>query len=608
MSQDLPRHLIADLRSVVDDNERRSRWLRDVLSAEGGRLWRHCRALSPSDADADDLLNDTLLKALQKPPKDRDASVLPWLKAVARNLAIDKHRARREIAAPDLEQEGADVDDHAARAAVDRALVEAIASLSVAQLAAFLLKTLLDLSAEEVAEIVGSSPGAVRVGLHRARARLLEAVEAPRREAVSDFLEHICAGQLSGLDDLLRATAHPESISQLLGPAPRRAWERLIEAAGALFSREATESAAMLAWSRAAALQRNGDLTGSDAAYQEALALSKERGLEGLAARALIGLAFNAMHRGDDEEIAEVRSALGIPPEDADPEGSLTQLFASGQLWRRGDYREAQARYLELLQREDEPHKSAALLHNAALVGSYQGDLEVAWERGVAALEGFVRLGRQEEVGTAMNTLGMIAQNRGDLREAASWFQRSLQQHQRYSPELAALKPTINLGLIAHEQGDFSEARTLFLRVIERAEALDVDRTLAIALANLGVTEHASGRPRRALPLFSRAAALLSDPSEPLRLFIDSHEAAARGGEPASAQRAVEILTARGDLGLAAACGALLAWCRLCAGEIAMPELEAALEVARGEVARSSAARIAADLVRRRAVSPARAR
>src|SRR6185503_18245373 len=90
------------------------------------------RSLVHGDADADDLLQETAIAAMEHPPKD-DRPARPWLATVLRNRwRMDRRsRARREAREAAL---GLDVDDRASTPeALDRArTLERLASALVA--------------------------------------------------------------------------------------------------------------------------------------------------------------------------------------------------------------------------------------------------------------------------------------------------------------------------------------------------------------------------------------------------------------------------------------------------------------------------------------------
>ena len=63
-------------------------------------LTRYARALTGERAWADDLVQDTLERALNRPPRDT-ANLRAWLLTLLRHRFIDQLRARHEIAVDD---------------------------------------------------------------------------------------------------------------------------------------------------------------------------------------------------------------------------------------------------------------------------------------------------------------------------------------------------------------------------------------------------------------------------------------------------------------------------------------------------------------------------
>src|SRR5215467_3594464 len=62
-----------------------------------GFLWGLCYRMTGSAADAEDIVQDTFVRALEKPPADMDAPLRPWLVKVALNLSRDQLRRRRRL-------------------------------------------------------------------------------------------------------------------------------------------------------------------------------------------------------------------------------------------------------------------------------------------------------------------------------------------------------------------------------------------------------------------------------------------------------------------------------------------------------------------------------
>ena len=209
-------------------HELRASWKRflDGYAPLRGALYRYCRHLTRSPWDAEDLAQETLARAFvtlaqmgAEPP-----NVQAWLFRVASNLWIDQmRRARRPLGSREPEAEAqASTDPQEVREAAGTL----IARLSPQERAALVLKDVFDYAIEEIAEVLVTTPGAIKAALHRGRERLraegdaAEVREAretmgapPARPAVLDaFCAAFNARDLDRVTALLTETAVVEVV------------------------------------------------------------------------------------------------------------------------------------------------------------------------------------------------------------------------------------------------------------------------------------------------------------------------------------------------------------------------------------------------------------
>lgn len=136
-------------------------------------LRRFCAALTGNRADADDLLQSTIERVLQKSmPEDADPK--RWTFRVAKNLWIDEHRRRAVRAAEPYEDvhPGTGGETAAANAATLTRVREAVGRLPEDQRLVLTCVAMEGLSYKETASILSVPIGTVMSRLSRARKTL----------------------------------------------------------------------------------------------------------------------------------------------------------------------------------------------------------------------------------------------------------------------------------------------------------------------------------------------------------------------------------------------------------------------------------------------------
>jgi RNA polymerase sigma-70 factor (ECF subfamily) len=168
----------------------RGSWQRFLNDYEALRpeLYRYSRHLTRTPWDAEDLTQDTLMRAFVTLAQtgESPANARAWLLRVASNLWIDRVRKSREPI--EVEPAPAPVEPRAQREAAGTLLVR----LSPQERAAVVLKDVFDLTLEEVAEALSTSVGAVKAALHRGRGKLLELPPSEAAPALPAALNAFC--------------------------------------------------------------------------------------------------------------------------------------------------------------------------------------------------------------------------------------------------------------------------------------------------------------------------------------------------------------------------------------------------------------------------------
>jgi RNA polymerase sigma-70 factor (ECF subfamily) len=183
-------------------------------------LYRYCRMLTRSPWDAEDLVQDTLVRAFMilgtspSPPEHARA----WLFRVASNRWLNQVKRQREELVPEPPQ--------AASAEVNpRGMREAggslVGQLAPKERAAVVLKEAFSFTLEEAAEALSTSVGAVKAALHRGREKLKHAEAEPENTPCPAVLDEFCKAfndrDLERLLSLLLDTAEIELAGTFTG-------------------------------------------------------------------------------------------------------------------------------------------------------------------------------------------------------------------------------------------------------------------------------------------------------------------------------------------------------------------------------------------------------
>jgi len=137
-------------------------------------VYRFVLYLSGRPDQADDITAETFVRAWMAREPIREGTVKAYLFAIARNLyRADARRSAKVREVPSSMPAAGPSPERAAAASHDLAkLLENLPLLSEIDRAVLLMRAEDDMSYEEIAAAVGISPGAAKVKVHRARARL----------------------------------------------------------------------------------------------------------------------------------------------------------------------------------------------------------------------------------------------------------------------------------------------------------------------------------------------------------------------------------------------------------------------------------------------------
>ena len=189
--------------------------IRQRLVPEVPGLLRYARTIARSGESAEDLVQETLLRALQRADTFRgESSLSTWLHRILHNLAIDRLRQDREDATGDVERE-VDEQWHDDTYTVDAALVieraelrdemqDALLRLPVIYRTAVVLHDAEGMTMAEIADVHEIGLPAAKQRLRRGRMMLVSALaRGPERRAGTHGVPLRCWDARSRISDYL---------------------------------------------------------------------------------------------------------------------------------------------------------------------------------------------------------------------------------------------------------------------------------------------------------------------------------------------------------------------------------------------------------------------
>ncbi len=139
------------------------------------RLYRYCLGIVGNSQDAQDALQNAMVKVLRAlPGEERRIELKPWLYRIAHNESIELLRRRRETRSLDAEQAapGPGVAGEVASRERLRRLLSDLDQLPESQRGALVMRELAGLDFEEIGSALGTSAAVARQALYEARLSL----------------------------------------------------------------------------------------------------------------------------------------------------------------------------------------------------------------------------------------------------------------------------------------------------------------------------------------------------------------------------------------------------------------------------------------------------
>jgi non-specific serine/threonine protein kinase len=151
------------------------------------------------------------------------------------------------------------------------------------------------------------------------------------------------------------------------------------------------------------------------------------------------------------------------------------------------------------------PPDRAEALQGAAIIAYWQRDYDRAAAHGEEGLELYRGLHDLQGAAACLNTLGMVAMERGELQPATKLFEEALDLYRQAGDRLGMADALGNLGCLTNELGDLQRALVLSEESLALCREVGDPLLIAAAVANVGATARELGECGRALECFGEA-------------------------------------------------------------------------------------------------------
>ena len=146
------------------------------------RIFRYCKFNLRNEQDSQDICQETFLKAwksISNFTEKKGGSFQAYLFRIARNLIIDASRKKKEVQLKEyLEIESEEnLDEHVDKESENQKVKTAIGKLKEKDRQIILLRYFEEMTTAEVAKVIGTKEGAIRVRIHRILKNLREIIQ-----------------------------------------------------------------------------------------------------------------------------------------------------------------------------------------------------------------------------------------------------------------------------------------------------------------------------------------------------------------------------------------------------------------------------------------------
>lgn len=216
-----------DLLTISGELEKINHSFNTIIQPYRSTLWSYCRKLTGSPWDAEDLLQETLLKAFSSLSRVKQAiNPKSYLFRIATNTWMDSVRKNRVVTEV-LELEDLYAEESVSFGEVYDAIETMVQILPPKQTSVLLLVDIFQFTSKETAEIIGSTEGAVYSLLKRARSNIRKLhskkseekhkhspLSREKEQVIQQYMDSFVKGDFQNIGSLLAEYATNEVVGR----------------------------------------------------------------------------------------------------------------------------------------------------------------------------------------------------------------------------------------------------------------------------------------------------------------------------------------------------------------------------------------------------------
>ncbi|MDT7842566.1 tetratricopeptide repeat protein [Streptomyces justiciae] len=196
---------------------------------------------------------------------------------------------------------------------------------------------------------------------------------------------------------------------------------------------------------------------------------------------------------------------------------------------------------------------ASAYIHQLGMIAQLRGDYRQAEERYRASLSISEELGDRANIAIAYHQLGMIAELRGDYRQAEERYRASLTIKEELGDRAGIASTYHQLGMIAQLRGDYQQAEERYRASLTIKEELGNRAGIANSYGQLGVIAQQQGDYRQAEERYRASLTISEELGDRASIAIAYHQlgiiAELRGDYQQAEERYRASLTIEEELG-----------------------------------------------------------